>query len=115
MIGGNIVVTVIFNKNQDNELSYTFDTYSETYTREEGFNLRFGAFEERLLLINGNLADYLSDLLTTPNYVINTIDVYNSKQQLIDSFDDYHIIAECITFYEPTIQAQRSELRLIRD
>lgn len=104
------MITVIFNKDTDNVLSYQFDTYSENYSALGGWILRFGVSETTLDQIEGNLADYIRPLFNT-NYIINTIHVYDENSKLIDSFDDYSIISECITFYDETVQAQRGELR----
>lgn len=114
------MLTVIFNKDLANELSYEFTTYSETYSAnrkdpdEPLWILRFERNGADLSGISGNLADYLSDLFSE-TYNIITIDVYNDNHQLIDHFDDYPFIHECVTSYEERLQLQRSELRLVRE
>lgn len=114
------MLTVIFNKDLSTELDYQFSTYSETYSiaREERTEplwiLRFERNGTDLQTINGNIADYLNDLLD-PEYQIQTIDVFNENNQLIDHFDDYPIIYECVASYEERIQWQRGEVRLIRE
>lgn len=105
------MITVIFNKEMQDELSYQFDNYAENYSKNGGWILRFGVTEDTLDNINGNLGDELSDLLNA-DYSIATIHVYDKQNKLIDYFDDYFIISECITGYDELTQQQRGELRL---